>query len=102
MSVLSPGSGFRAGKQCHWLGLVIDLRGTLAQDQAPGKPSETWPELAGGVTKCSRGAKEGVLGMRPGVTEVGETINLKQSTPRTTLFVCWKLSECIDKKLVVQ
>lgn len=72
MSVLSPGSGFRAGKQCQWLGLVMDLRGTLAQGRAPGKQSETWPGLAREVPECSRAARDRVLGMVPSIMEVGE------------------------------
>lgn len=83
VSVLSPGSGFGAGKQCQWLGLVMDLRGTLAQGRAPGKQSETWPGLARGVPESSRAARDGVLDMGPGVMEVGDANN-----PNTAPWDC--------------
>lgn len=81
MSVLSPGSGFGAGKQCQWLGLVMDLRGALARGRAPGKQSESWPGLAGGGPECSRAARDGVPGMGPGVMEVGEANNPNKALP---------------------
>lgn len=81
MSVLSPGSGFRAGKQCQWLGLVMDPRGMLAQCRAPGKQSESWPGLVRGVPECSWAARDGVLGMGPGVMEVGEANNPNTTPP---------------------
>lgn len=80
--MLSPGSGFRAGKQCQWVGLVMDLRGPLAQGRAPGKQSETWPGLARGVPECSSAARDRVLGMGPGVMEVGEANNPNTAPPK--------------------
>lgn len=58
----------------------MDPRGTLAQGRTPGKQSESWPGLARGVPECSRAAKDGLLGIGPGVVEVGEGNNLN-TTP---------------------
>lgn len=72
-----------AGKQWQWLGLVIDLRGTLAQRQAPEKESETWPELAGGVAECSRTAGDRVLDMsQASLRQEGLRLNLKLTQTR--------------------
>lgn len=93
--MLSPGSGFRTGKQCQWLGLVMDPRGTLAQGRTPGKQSESWPGLARGVPECERAAKDGLLGIGPGVVEVGEANNLNTTPihPNTVWLVCLELGE---------
>jgi len=79
--VISPGSGVRAGKQCQRVGLVMDLRGKLAQGRAPGKQSETWPGMTRGVPECSRAARDGGLGMGPGTMEVGEANNANTAPP---------------------
>ena len=50
----------------------MDLRGMLAQGRSPGNQSETWPGLVRGASECSKATRDGVLGMGPGVTEVGE------------------------------
>lgn len=73
----------------------MDPRGTLAQGRTPGKQSESWPGLARGVPECSRAAKDGLLGIGPGVVEVGEANNLNTTPihPNTVWLVCLELGE---------